>query len=271
MHRDLWRLRGQLLSIALAVACGVATVVSLGSTYAAIEAAGERFYREHRFADVFVSLARAPSSLVSRIEAIPGVAAAEGRVVQEVMLDVPRLDEPATGRLISFPDGGAPRLNLPYLRRGRPLAPGARNEVLLGERFAEVNGLGIGDTLGAVINGRHERLRIVGIVLSPEYVLEATREQIFMDNRRFAVLWMSQAALGGAYGMEHAFNDLALALAPGAREAEVIAEVDGVLAPYGGLGAYGRSEHGSHRILANQLEQSRVSCTLVPALFLAIA
>ena len=66
-------------------------------------------------------------------------------------------------------------------------------------------------------------LRIVGIALSPEYVYEIRGSDIFPDNRRFGVLWMSRDALGPAFDMDGAFNDVALTLAPGAVEADVIA------------------------------------------------
>ena len=42
--------------------------------------------------------------------------------------------------------------------------------------------------------------------------------------------------------MEGAFNDVAIALAPGASEADVIDAADRLLAPYGGTGAYGRAD-----------------------------
>ena len=111
-------------------------------------------------------------------------------------LDVPGLDEPATGRLISIPEQRVPILNDLHLRRGRWLEPGRRDEVLVSEAFAEANGLRVGDDLGAVLHGRWQRLRIVGIALSPEYVYEIQGASLFPDNRRFGVLWISRDALG---------------------------------------------------------------------------
>ena len=58
--------------------------------------------------------------------------------------------------------------------------------------------------------GAGERLRIVGIALSPEYVYEIRGlGDIFPDNRRFGVVWMGERALGAAFDMEGAFNDVA--------------------------------------------------------------
>ena len=63
----------------------------------------DSYYHQTRFADVFLSLKRAPLSLVDRIRELPGVRDVSPRIVTEVSLDVPDLNEPAVGRLISLP------------------------------------------------------------------------------------------------------------------------------------------------------------------------
>ncbi len=269
--RDLWQLRGQVAAIALVAACGVAIVVTTRTSYTSLLESRASYYRDYRFADVFGHLVRAPAAVRTRLAALPGVAAVESRVVADVTLDVPGLPEPATARLISVPARGRPALNDLYLRRGRWLEAGARAEALISEAFATANGLGPGDSLGAVINGRWDRLRVVGVVLSPEYVYEIGAGGLFPDNRRFGVIWMSEATLAPAFNMSGAFNDVSLTLLPGAREADVIAGVDRELERYGGLGAYGRADQVSARFLNDEIAQNRVSGTVVPAVFLGVA
>jgi putative ABC transport system permease protein len=269
--RDVIHLRGQVLAVALVVACGVATVVTTRSAYESLVASRDAYYAGYRFADVFARLERAPEALRARLAAIPGVASVETRVVQEVTLDVPGLPEPATGRLVSLPARRPPLLNDVHLRRGRRLEPGRRDEVLASEAFVDANGLEVGDTVGAVINGRWERLRIVGVALSPEYVYEIRGTEVFPDSRRFGVLWMSRDALGPAFQMEGAFNDVAVGLARGAVEEEVVARIDQLLERYGGLGAHGRGDQISHRFLSDEIAQNRVSGTVLPAIFLGVA
>ncbi|MGB9082585.1 MAG: FtsX-like permease family protein [Desulfuromonadaceae bacterium] len=269
--RDLWRLRGQVLAISLVVACAVASYVAMQSTYRSLLLSRDGYYARYRFADVFASFKRAPEALSNEIRRIPGVAAVQTRIVADVILDVPGLREPATGRLVSIPDRQGPTLNDLCLRQGRFPEAGRSGEVLASEAFATANRLLPGDRIGAVINGRWQELLVGGVALSPEYVYEVRGAgALFPDNRRFGVLWMGRDALAPAYGMEGAFNDLALTLSHGASEAEVIAAVDRLLAPYGSLGAYGRDEQLSHRFLSDEIAQNRVSATYVPAIFLAI-
>jgi len=269
--RDLWHLRGQVLAIALVVACGVAVVVTTRSAYESLALSQARYYARYRFADVFAQLERAPETLRDRIAAIPGVAAVETRIVAEVTLDVPGLAEPATGRLVSIPERRVPILNDLHVRRGRWPEPGRRDEVLVSEAFADANDLQPGDAIGAVLHGRWERLQVVGVALSPEYVYEIQAGSIFPDSRRFGVVWMSRDALGPPFSMEGAFDDVALRLARGAGEDEVIARLDRLLERYGGLGAYGREDHVSHRFLSDEIAQNRVFGTVVPAIFLGVA
>src|SRR5689334_16697603 len=104
LKRDLLHLWGQVIAVGLVVACGIATYVTMKSSYESLVASQAWYYRAYRFADVFCDLKRAPEALTAQIERLPGIASAQTRIVFEVTLDVPGLDEPATGRLVSIPE-----------------------------------------------------------------------------------------------------------------------------------------------------------------------
>lgn len=266
--RDLLHMRGQAFAIALIVASAVSTYVTMRGAYESLLTTRDDYYETYRFAYVFASLKRAPEPVAQRLREIDGVAAIQTRVAANVILDVPGLDEPASALLLSLPDVGEPRLNRVHVRSGR--LPGRTDEVLVSEAFAAANTLVPGATLAAVINSRWRTLRVCGIAITPEYINEA-RGVMFPDHRRFGVMWMRRRHLASAMGMEGAFNDVAIGLMPGATEAGVIAGVDRALARYGGLGAYGRDEQSSHRLLRDELAQDRVSSIIIPAIFLAVA
>ena len=101
--RDLWEMRAQSLAIAAVVAAGVAMFVTYLSNFDSLQQTRDAYYEGSRFADVFASAKRVPASIEARLAAIDGVEVVATRVVADVTLDVPGLDEPATGRLISFP------------------------------------------------------------------------------------------------------------------------------------------------------------------------
>lgn len=269
--RDLWTMKGQALAIASIIAAGVAMLVMYLSNFESLQRTRAEYYDAARFADVFASLKRAPSSLERRIAALPEVESVATRVVADVTLDVPGMAEPAVGRLISVPDRGRPALNDVYLRKGRWVDGARADEVLASEVFCDAHGFTPGDRVAAIINGRRRSLTIVGIALSPEYVYAIRPGAIFPDKRQFGIFWMSRTALASAFNMEGGFNDVSVATTRGANTADVIAGLDRLIAPYGGVGAIPRSMQTSSWMLDNELRQLQTFGFITPAIFFGVA
>jgi putative ABC transport system permease protein len=108
--RDLSSMRGQIVTIALVVASGVAIFVAAIGAYHSLVGAQADYYRATRFADVFISLKRAPLSLERQLAELPGIGQFETRLVKEVTIDLPGVGVPISGRLISLPQRGEFRL-----------------------------------------------------------------------------------------------------------------------------------------------------------------
>ncbi|MBN2191600.1 MAG: ABC transporter permease [Polyangiaceae bacterium] len=275
LHRKLFRnlaeLRGQLVTIALVVACGIAAYVCLRSTWDSLLFSRTTYYERYRFADVFATCKRAPEALRGRLEAIPGVAIAETRVTERVLIPLDDLPEPASGRVVSIPAGRSPALDALFLRSGRLVEPGHNDEVVLLETFAKGHDLTPGSRFPVVFNGQRRQLRVVGTAASPEYIMAMAPGDLTPDPLRFAVLWMDRDALAPAFQMQGAFNDLTLRLQPGASEPAVLEAVDTLLEPYGGLGTVGRSKQLSHFMLSGELSQLEGMASVVPVIFLGVA
>lgn len=269
--RDLWKKKGQALAIALVIASGISGYVMLISNIDSLNRTREKFYQDYRFADVFVSLKRAPESLKERIGEIDGVTEVETRVVADVKLAIKDFPEPVTGKLVSIPDSGKLPLNGLFIRKGRLVEPWKDDEVVVSEGFAEAHRLSLGDTFGAVINGRWKTLTIVGVALSPEFVLQTRPGAISPDYKRYAILWMGRHALGEAYDMDGAFNDVVLTLSPAARIEDVITKLDDILDHYGGVGSYGRKDQMSHRFLNEEFKQLGKYAQIFPSIFMIVA
>ncbi len=269
--RDLALLKGQVITIALIVAAGVASYVALQSTWSSLELSKTSYYRDYRFGDVFVHLKRAPESMRDRLEAIPGVAQVYTRVVENVRLPLGGEEQPPIGQIVSIRAGHAAPLDALYLRSGRLPEPGHPDEVLLLEKFAKNHHLSPGDQLPVVINGKLRKLQIVGTAASPEFIYYMPASGISMDESRFAAIWMDRKALAPAFQMEGAFNDVVLRLQPGASRAEVIDTLDRMLEPYGTFGAVGRDKQMSEYILNGEMQQLESMATVVPLIFLGVA
>lgn len=268
--RDTRNLGGQVITVALVVACGVAAFVSMSGTHRALGESVSTWYARARFPDLFVHLKRAPRSLSARLESLPGVAEGEARVVMPASLDLEGFNEPVRGQLVSLPLSGVPDLGRLHLREGRVPVPGRETEVVINEAFSRAHQLGPGATFHAVIEGTRTQLRVVGVALSPEFIFAIAPGAVVQDDARFGIVWMLEDVLASASGMEGAFNDYLVRLAPDARPEDVRAAVDDLLGPYGGLGATLRERQLSNRFITQEIQQLQGYARVVPLLLLLV-
>ncbi len=142
--------------------------------------------------------------------------------------------------------------------------------MIISEAFGQANQLKLGDQLGVVINGRWQQLQIVGLALSPEYIYEIRPRDVFPDNQRYGVMWMGREALGTAFNMDGAFNDVTLTLMRNASVQDVIFQLDQLLERYGGVGAIARQDQVSNHFVTDEITQLTANAVVVPAIFLGI-
>jgi putative ABC transport system permease protein len=273
LWRDLRRLRAQVATIAIVVAIGVAGFVGMFSVHESLQGSRDAFYRDNRLADVFAGVKRAPVHLRTRLAALDGVAEVKLDVVFDAQIDLPGVEPPVTGRFIGVDlarlHAARQGLNALTLKRGRWPERGSALEALVSDRFATARGLKPGDAVHAILNGRRERVHLVGTVASPEYVF-ATRGGA-PDDQAFGIWWVDAARMTEAFDMQGAFNQVSLRLHGGVAAAPVLQAVDGLLEPYGANGAVGREQQLSAKIVADELAQLKVMGTVLPSIFLAVA
>jgi len=269
--RDLWRMRSQAFAIALVIAAGVGMVVMSLGMMRSLDATREAYYDRYRFADIFAPTKRAPKSVLEEIKALPGVSLVEGRITAGATLDIAGIAEPITTRIHSIPPNGDPRINALLLRSGRWPDPNRPDEVLASEKFAEAARIGLGDGINALLYGKRQHLRVVGTALSPEYIYAIGPGQIFPDNRRFGVLWMGEEHLAAALDLTDGFNEALVQIDRNADASDVIRRLDNLLARYGGVSAYPRSEQISDRFVTNELAQLKTMTGILPPIFLGVA
>jgi putative ABC transport system permease protein len=269
--RDLWRMRSQAFAIALVIAAGVGMVVMSLGMMRSLDATREAYYDRYRFADIFAPAKRIPHSVLNEIKSLPGVSLVDGRITAGATLDIAGIAEPITSRIHSIPQSGEPRLNALVLRSGRWPDPDRPEEVLASEKFAQAARIGLGDGIVALLDGKRQHLRVVGTVLSPEYVYAIGPGQIFPDNRRFGVLWMGEEHLAASLDLTDASNEVLVQIDRSANASDVIRRLDSRLSRYGGVSAFPRSEQISDRFVSNELAQLQTMTGILPPIFLGVA
>ena len=271
LMRDMWRRRGQVLAIALVITSAVATLIMALGALDSLSSARAAYYERYRFADAFVSLKRAPDMVAARLRALPGIARAEARVTTFATLDIPGMRDPVRGLAISLPADNASALNAIVLRTGRFPDPSRPDEILVHEAFANAHGFSPGSTFAANINGRRLTMTVVGVALAPEFIYVIAPGEIVPDDARYGVFWMDRKALAAVTDTEGAFNDVLFRLSPGTSEPDALAAIDALLEPYGGTGAFGRSQHMSHSFLDSEFGQLSTMAGVIPQVFLLVA
>ena len=269
--RDLWKIRGQAFAIALVVGSGVAVMVMSLSSLESLKETAAAYYDRYRFGHVFATLERAPKHIASRIEHIPGVQTVQTRISKLVTLSIAEFEEPIIGQINSIPEWGDPLLNLIALQKGRLVAPGAIDEVVVSENFAEAHQLNVGDTVDAILNGNQRTLKIVGLGLSPEFVYSIGPGALMPDDQRYGVLWMGYEALAAAFDLDESFNYVSVALLRNTNPKDVISQLDSLLERYGGIGAISRQDQISNWFLENELKQLRSMAETLPIIFILVA
>ncbi|BBC00212.1 MULTISPECIES: ABC transporter permease [Bradyrhizobium] len=271
LFRDVQRLWAQVLAIALVIGGGVATLVLAVGSHRSLEDTRIAYYERYAFADVFAVVKRAPKALVGQIAQIPGVAAVDARIARLALLDIPGFAEPATGQFVSLPDVGEPMLNRLYVRAGRLPEPGRAEEVVVNESFAQAHGFAPGGRFSAILNGKKRELVIVGTALSPEFIYTVGPGDLMPDDRRYAIVWMSEKALASVYDLDGSFSSVSVKLQRSASEREVISRLDALLDGYGGQAAYGRKDQTSHAWLDHELDMLNNMSRTLPPIFLLVS
>jgi putative ABC transport system permease protein len=270
LWRDMAAVRGQVLTITLVVACGIAAFVTMRGNWSSLLAARDAHYDQQGFADVFAVLERAPLDVADDLAAVEGVAQVHTRVVKSARVLVGEGDPPRAS-VIGLDRPELPQLNRVRVTAGRQLEVDEHDAVMVLEAFATAHRIKVGQRLPTVLNGRHKNLLVVGLVMSPEYVFAMAPGAMVADPSRFGVLWMTPTALEASFDMKGAFNDVSFRLQPGASAAPVVLAIDHLLEPYGGFGAVARSKQASHHMLAGEVSQLRSIGGVVPVIFLAVA
>jgi putative ABC transport system permease protein len=106
------------------------------------------------------------------------------------VLDLPGIKDPRMALSSRF-QMIAPAAQFTIPARRTPAEIGRHDEVVVSEAFARAHAFKPGGTIDATIRGARERLRIVGIALSPEFVFETravkpflmSAASVFLDER----------------------------------------------------------------------------------------
>lgn len=220
--RELWRQKGQALAVLSVTFLGVLLFVASGAAYVDLDGS----YRETRerlaLADLHVAVTTATDRDVERLRTLPSVAAADGRAVVELPVEIPGATPPPrlALRVVSLPDAGAPAIDKLLVVEGDlPSGPG---QLVLEKHFAEHHGIHPGDHVDVLDGASRRPIVVSGVAVSAEYLWVARDEHDVMPSPdAFGVAWSRRDAL------RELARGLAGAVTPGTSDAAALS-LDGL-------------------------------------------
>ena len=264
LRRDVGARRGQFVAIGLTIFLGVALFGAMFDAFANLTVSYRSLYDDLAFADVG-AIGGDGERIVREVAAVPGVAAAESRSVAEVPIRAGDHDQ--LGRLVGMPDGREPDVNRVLVLRGRDLAPGRSDEVLVEQHLAPAVGLEPGTTLEVLAADGWREVTVVGVVASAEYLWPArSRQEILVPFDQWGVLFAPEA-LVDALPPDAVHGEVVVRLDPGA-PAATAEEVRDVALGAGAAATWTADEQPSNAALHEDLDGFGEMSVAFPVMFL---
>lgn len=260
MWRDVRARGGEFVAIVATVVLGVALFAASFDAYQNLTLSYQAMYDDLAFADVWAT-GGDPGAVAAAGLAIPGVAAAEPRVVGETPIRIGGHDQLA--RVVGLPDGREPAVDRVMLLRGRALDPGRVDEVLAEQHL----GLEPGATISVLTQAGWQPATIVGVVASPEYLWPArSRQEVLVPQDQWGVLFGSET-LASALPTTSTHNEVQFRLAPDAAPG-TLDRLQAAAIAAGAAATTTRADQPSNAALGEDLAGFQELSVALPAMFL---
>ena len=274
LWRDIRQHKWQFTALVVIILLGVLSYGGMMGMIDDVEASLDHTLDELRFQDFVVTLeGTQPESMVQDVAGVANVQAVTGRLVMDAGLDISE-DNQARARLVGMPTTAQPAVNQLHIQEGRYLQEGDGLVAVVDHHLAEYYGYGPGTMLHPIVNGERLDVEIVGVAVSPEYLMAvASAENVLPLPSGFAVLFMPQAEVQSLFGEEGKINELNVLLgnrSPGDVD-RAITQVEDALGNVTVRSVVKRADNPSYSLLRLDLEGGREMMGMVPTMFLVIA
>jgi putative ABC transport system permease protein len=274
LWRDIRQQKWQFTALVVVILLGVLSYGGMMGMIDDVEASLDRTLDELRFQDFVVTLeGTATESVVQDVAGVDNVQAVTGRLVMDTGLDISE-DNQARARLVGMPTAAQPSVNQLHIQEGRYLQEGDGRVAVVDHHLAEYYGYGPGTVLHPIVNGERLDVEIVGVAVSPEYLMAvASAENVLPLPSGFTVLFMPQPEVQRLFAAGGSINELNVRLAnrsPGDVD-RAIAQVKEALGSVQVRSVVKRADNPSYSLLRLDLEGGREMMGMVPTMFLVIS
>lgn len=271
MIRDMLENKLAYLACIIVMAMGLMTYSSMSIVMENLLYAKDTFYQNYQMADAFSQVQSYPKNQLDEFEKVEGIEKAEGVLKQDVRIYNTERNMSAYLRVNSYDTKKTERLNDVLLQEGYPLLEDEYS-IWVGEKYFKANHLKINDEIQLIIAGKVYTFRVVGSVVSPEYVY-TTRNQtdMFPDPQNFDIAYISDSLFENLTGKKGVVTHISFQLKEGVKYDDIKPTLESKLKPYGLVSLVPLKDQTSNFMLTGELDQLVKASKSMPFLFLGIS
>lgn len=267
--RDYRRLLAPAIVLSLVMSTGLSALIMSRSSFISLLKSKNATYQRLRFADASLPLVHFPRDRLLLFKRFPEIKAAECRISVDGQVLLPEEKQNIQARFHTLPMEGSSPNDVRVIEGRRP-KESSYHDALLSDAFARAWKINTGDWVEVLLKGRKVKLRIAGLVRSPEYVYQAGSAASIPEDRLFSVWWLSSSLLENLTNYRSSCNEVLLSLHRRNDWHALKKPLEHLLRPYGFTQLIPRSRQISNYFIESELSQLQGMAYLIPGVFLSI-
>ena len=260
MLRDMKFNKMQFISIGLMTFLAIFVYAGIGSEWYTFQKGIDNYYSETNLADIWLYGKSFTDSDVSRLLKADGVEDAKKRLHLEGTADLS--GDPELEILLMDEEG----ISSCKVISGDSFDPAA-DGIWLSDKFAEARGLSVGDTLDMQVEGVVISKKILGIMISPEYVYASASFDSMANPSNIGVVYGGMDLLPKEF--PRVYNQITALLSTTdyqKTEEQIEKQLDGTYSVF-----LSRDGQGSYQQFREEILQNKAMGDLFPFVFIAVA
>lgn len=257
--KDLWLNWKAFASMLILCMLSVTLWLGINEAATGMDRGLERLFSESNLADLWVTGAVSDHT-ARELAAQPGALDAQRRIRLRVKADLP-----GDPKLDLYMSDGDARISKPLILEGGALPEGARNALLIDQKFAKALNVSVGDRVNVTAGGIRRELTVVGICYNPEYVVHSDGYSFNVDPHTFGYGFVSSGTLG-----DLPYNEVVVKLEDGANPDQAKREAEELIDD-AAIQVSTRDERAFIRMAVEEAGQVYAMGQIFPAVFFLVA
>lgn len=258
--------KGSFLGAAFIIAIGIFIYVAMTDTLLNLKDQVDVYYNTGALADVFAQVSGISRTDLKKLEQIPGIEKASGKMTRDVRLLAEGQKELVTVHLLSYDQEDA----LNKLNLSAPFTGG--DQLFLGGRMTDAYGYTQGTPLTLLWDGKNVNFTYAGACDGPDYVYSIPPGGAMIpDGKVYDIACISKSRMEALTGSHDSLNELGFALSPGYTYEDVRYALRDQLQNCGLISLNSQKDQLSFNMVNGEMKGLTSMGTVLPVMFMSIS